>query len=151
MRERFMNRRRLLSGVAAAGVGAALPTIPAASAAQGKAVVNGRIRQSVVFWCFNAMGDRWDLERTCRVASDLGCQSVEIVPPDQWKVLRKYNLTCAIAPNGIAFSGYKWRDADDPKSGEISKSDGADNMVRGLRPVIEHAVKRRVTVCIEHL
>ena len=45
MRERFMNRRRLLSGVAATGVGAALPMIPAASAAQGKAVVNGRIRQ----------------------------------------------------------------------------------------------------------
>src|SRR5260370_41368841 len=101
MRERSMNRRRLLSGVAAAGVGAALPMIPAPSAAQGKAVVNGRIRQSVVFWCFNAMGDRWDLERVCRVARDLGCQSVEIVPPDQWKVLRKYNLTCAIAPNGM--------------------------------------------------
>jgi hydroxypyruvate isomerase len=189
MSDQPINRRRLLSGMAAAGIFSALPNLSAPAAAQGKAVVNGRIRQSVVFWCFNSMGDRWDLERTCRVARDLGCSSVEIVPPEQWKVLRKYNLTCAIAPNGmpgapfmrgfnnpryheevidrtrkaidacaeanvpnvIAFTGYKWRDADDPKSGEISKSDGADNCVRGLRPVIEHAVKRRVTVCIEHL
>src|SRR5712692_1220755 len=101
MRERSMNRRRLLSTMAAAGLVSALPTAPAEAAVQGKAVVNGRIRQSVVFWCFNTLGDRWDLERTCRVARDLGCLSVEIVPPDQWKMLRKYNLTCAIAPNGM--------------------------------------------------
>src|SRR6516165_10775751 len=101
MSEQPLNRRRLLSGVAAAGIVSALPSVPARAAAQGKAVVNGRIRQSVVFWCFNAMGDRWDLERTCRVASNLGCQSIELLPPDQWKVLRKHNLTCAIAPNGM--------------------------------------------------
>ncbi len=189
MSNRQINRRRLLTGVAAAGLASAATTAQISAAAQGKAVANGRIRQSVVFWCFNAMGDRWDLDRTCRVACALGCQSVELVPADQWKVLQKHNLTCAIAPNGmpgapfmrgfnnpryheevidrtrktidacaeagvpsvIAFTGYKWRDADDPKSGEISRADGADNMVRGLRPVIEHAVKRRVTVCIEHL
>jgi sugar phosphate isomerase/epimerase len=182
-------RRRLLSGLAAAGVASTLSATPVLAAAQGKAVVNGRIRQSIVYWCFNAMGDRWDLERMCRVVRDLGCASIELVPADQWPVLRKHNLTCAIAPNGmaappfmrgfnnpryheevidrtrktidacaeanvpnvIAFTGFKWRDADDPKSGEISRSDGADNMVRGLRPVIEHAAKRRVTICIEHL
>src|SRR3954452_11934502 len=101
MHDQPMNRRRLLTGVAAAGVGVALAPAEAAAAAQGKAVVHGRIRQSVVFWCFNAMGDRWDFERTCRVARDLACQSVELAPPDQWKVLQKYNLACAIAPNGM--------------------------------------------------
>ena len=192
MGKRSVNRRRLLAGMAAAGVASALPVSEAIAAAQGKAVTNGRDRRSP--WssrCFNkTAGDRWDLERTCRVASDLGCLSVEVVPPEPWKVLQKHNLVCAIAPNGmpgllssaastirraitvlssasyvqddrrgaeanvpniIAFTGYKYRDADDPKSGEISRSDGADNCVRGLRPVIEHAVKRRVTVCIEHL
>ena len=189
--EKGPNRRHLLCGLAAAGVTAATAhlTTPVAEAAQAQPARNGRIRQSVVFWCFNTAGDRWDLERTCRIARDLGCQSVEIVPPENWDVLRKHKLVCAMASNGmpgapfmrgfnnpryheeviertrkaidacaeagfpnvIAFSGYKWRDADDPKSGEISRQDGADNCVRGLRPVIEHAVKRRVTVCMEHL
>ena len=105
--------------------------------------------------------------------TELGCPSVEIVPPEDWGVLRKHKLICAIAPNGmpgprscaasttraitrrssphpktidacadagfpnvIAFTGYKWRDADDPKSGEISRSDGADNCVKGFREIV---------------
>ncbi len=32
-------------------------------------------------------------------------------------------------PSVIAFTGYKWRDAEDPKSGEISREEGADNCV----------------------
>src|SRR5688572_20810483 len=64
---RSLNRRRLLQGIAAAGAVSALTSLPASAAqAQGKAVVNGRIRQSVVFWCFNSAGDRWSLERTCQ-------------------------------------------------------------------------------------
>ncbi len=60
---------------------------------------------------------------------------------------------CAEArfPNVIAFSGYKWRNPDDPKSGEISRQDGADNCVRGLREVARHAEKHGVTICMEHL
>jgi sugar phosphate isomerase/epimerase len=184
-----LDRRQVLHGLAATGAAALTGLTPTAHAAQGKAVINGRIRQSVVFWCFNTAGDRWDLERTCRISRDLGCQSVEIVPPENWDVLRKYKLICAMAPNGmpgapfmrgfnnlryheeviertrkaidacaeaefpnvIGFTGYKWRDADDRKSGEISRQDGADNCIRGLRAVAAHAEKRRVTLCIEHL
>lgn len=178
------NRRHLLGGVAASAL-AATPAL----AAQERAVVHGRIRQSVVAWCFTTMGDRWTLERTCQIAANLGCQSVELVPPENWDVLRKHKLTCAIAPNGmpapafargfnnvryheqviaaarktidacadagfpsvIAFTGYKWRDADDPKSGETSRQDGFDNCVKGFRAIMGHAEKRRVTICVEHL
>src|SRR5262249_58015098 len=65
------------------------------------AVKNGRIKQSVAFWCFNAAGDKWDVDKTCQVAKDLGCQSVELVDPGQWGVLKKYGLICAMEPNGI--------------------------------------------------
>jgi hydroxypyruvate isomerase len=60
---------------------------------------------------------------------------------------------CADAgfPAVIAFTGYKWRDADDPKSGEISRQDGFDNCVKGFRAIVGHAEKRRVTICVEHL
>jgi hydroxypyruvate isomerase len=185
------NRRQVLRGVAAAAAGSLLVPLapPAARADEGKVVRNGRIKQSIVFWCFNTAGDKWDVEKTCQVARDLGCSSVEIVAPEEWHILKKYGLVCAIAPNGmpgmpfkkgfnnpsyheevitrtkkvidacaeagfpnvIAFTGYKWRDADDPKSGEISREEGADNCVKGLKQTAGYAEKKGVNICVEHL
>jgi hydroxypyruvate isomerase len=180
------DRRRLLQGVAAAGA-LGLPALAAAQ--EQRAVTNGRIRQSIVFWCFNTAGERWDIDRTCRVARDLGVPSIEIVPPENWNTLRQNNLTCAIAPNGmpgapfmrgfnnrqfheevidrtkrmidacaearvpnvIAFTGYKYRDPDNPRSEVIGRDEATENCVRGLREVCQHGERRGVTVCIEHL
>ena len=123
------------------------------------------------------------------MAKGLGCQSVEIVDPEDWGVLKKHGLICAIAPNGmpgapfmkgfnnpkyhdeviartkkkidacadagfpsvIAFTGFKWRDAEDPTSGEISREEGADNCVAGLKKIIPYAESKGVTICLEHL
>lgn len=191
-----MSRRHLIQGIAAAGatVAAAQTPAPAQNPAPAnndppRGAVNNRIRQSIVYWCFNAAGDRWDIDRQCQIARELNVPSIEIVGPEMWPTLTRNNLTCAIAPNGmpgapfmrglnnlrfheeviertrkmidacnearvpavIAFSGYKWINPDDPQSGEISRTDGADNMVRGLRALAEHAERRNVTVCVEHL
>jgi len=51
----------------------------------------------------------------------------------------------------IAFSGFKWKDPNDPKSGEISMAEGAENCVKGLKRLAARAEKKGVTVCIEHL
>jgi hydroxypyruvate isomerase len=186
-----MGRRRVLQGTLAAAAATALPGLYPASAlaAEQSAALRGRIRQSIVFWCFNAAGEKWDVERTCQVAKELGCVSVEIVPPKDWPILRRHGLTCAIAPNGmpgaafkkgfnnpryrdevlartretidacaaagvpnvIAFTGYKWHDADDPASGAMGAEEGADNCVAGLKQIAGHAEARGVTVCVEHL
>lgn len=157
--------------------------------AVAKSVVHGRIKQSIVFWCFNIAGEMWDLDRMCQVTRDLGVDAVEIVPPSDWGVLRKYGLKCALAPNGmpgapfvkgfnnpryhaeviartteaidacadagfpnvIAFTGYKWRDAEDPASGEISADECVANCVAGLKQIVGHAEKKGVTICLEHL
>lgn len=60
---------------------------------------------------------------------------------------------CAAAkvPSVIAFTGMKWRKPEDPKSGEISLEDGADNCVAGLKQLAAVGEKLGVTVCIEHL
>ncbi|MBL8848739.1 MAG: TIM barrel protein [Planctomycetaceae bacterium] len=151
--------------------------------------LKGRIRHSVVFWCFNAGGDRWTIDQTCEYASRLGIESVEICGPETWDTLKKHGLSCAIAPNGmpgapfmkglnnpayheeviavtsrmiddcavanvpnvIAFTGYKWRSAEDPASGEISLAEGADHCVAGLKKLAAHAERQGVTVCLEHL
>jgi hydroxypyruvate isomerase len=54
-------------------------------------------------------------------------------------------------PNVIAFTGYKWRDADDPASGEIPRDEGAANTVRGLRELARYGESRNVTVVMEQL
>jgi hydroxypyruvate isomerase len=187
--DRGISRRKLL-GAAAAGA-ATLPLMKPKDAAadEGTASVNGRIKQSIVYWCFNVAGEKWDIDRTCQVARELGCKSVELVAPEHWDTLKKYGLVCAIAPNGmqgapfmrgfnnpkyqgevierttkmidncadagfpsvIAFTGFKYRDADNPNSGEISLEEGADNCVSGFKKIIGHAEKRGVTICMEHL
>jgi hydroxypyruvate isomerase len=54
-------------------------------------------------------------------------------------------------PAVIAFTGYKWKDAEDPQSGEISLEEGAANCVAGLKKLARVAEKHGVTVCLEHL
>lgn len=54
-------------------------------------------------------------------------------------------------PNVIAFNGYKWNDAEDPESGEISRDEGARNTVAGLRKLAAHGEEKGVTVCLEML
>jgi hydroxypyruvate isomerase len=189
MNDPDLTRRHLLQGAVAAGAAAALAGLPQPAGAEEKAVSKGNIKQSIVFWCFNTAGEKWDVEKTCQVAKALGCVSVEIVGPEDWPTLKKHGLACAIAPNGmpgapfmkgfnnpkyheevitrtnkmidacadagvpsvIGFSGYKWHDADDPKSGEISRDEGADNCVKALKEVAGHAEKKGVTLCVEHL
>jgi hydroxypyruvate isomerase len=187
-REQPLSRRRLLEGAAAVGAAAALARLTTAAPA-AEPERKGRVKQSIVFWCFNGFGEKWDLETTCKVAKDLGCVSVEIVGPEGWDALKKHGLACAIAPNGmpdmpfkkgfnnpkyhgelldrmgkmidacadagvpnvIAFTGYKWRDADDPKSGEIPRDEGFDACVKGFKQLVGRAEKKGVTVCLEHL
>jgi hydroxypyruvate isomerase len=186
-----LHRRHFLGGATAAGAAALLDELSpqSALAAEGKAVTKGRIKQSVAFWCFNSAGDKWDLDKTCQVAKELGCLSVELVDPKSWDILKKHGLICAMAPNGmpgapfmkgfnnpryheevitrtkqaldacaeasfpavIAFTGYKWREADDPKSGAIPRDEAADHCVKALKQVAGHAEKKGINICLEHL
>jgi hydroxypyruvate isomerase len=153
------------------------------------AVTNGRIKQSIAFWCFNLTGQQWDIHKTVSVAKQLGIPSIELVDKEHWGLLKENGLTCAMSPNGmpgaffmkgfsnlayhdeliaktkqaiddtaaagfqnvIAFTGYKYHDADDPNSGEISLEEGAANCVAGLTKLAGHAEKKGVTICIEQL
>ena len=64
-------------------------------------MLKGRIKQSIVFWCFNARGAQWDAEKTCTVAKELGVPALEIIGPEHWGTLKKHGLICALAPNGM--------------------------------------------------
>jgi hydroxypyruvate isomerase len=160
---------------------------PAMASVQ-RAVKNGRIRQSLTYWCLNTDWN-WDIDRISTTAKDLGCEGVELVSPEMWPTLRKHGLQCAMAPNGmpdppfqkgvnnlkyhdqvitttkhaidqasdfgapnvIAFTGYKWRDPEDPKSGEIPLAEGAANSVKALLELGKYAAEKNVTLCLEQL
>lgn len=98
-----MSRRQALQhaagGAAVAAVGALASTGQAAEPkSKGKAVTKGRIKQSIVHWCFS---EHWDIERTAQIAKQLGCLSIELIGPEAYPTLKKYDLTCAIASNGM--------------------------------------------------
>ena len=184
-----LTRRAALAGTGAAAACFVAAGRSATASVPENPAMKGRIKQSLVYWCFNMTGDQWDLEQTCRIATELGCPSIELAGPETWPTLRKHGLICALAPNGmpgapfmrglnnpayqpeviarttemidacatagfpsvIAFTGYKWRDADDPQSGEIPPEEGADNCVQGLEQLARHAEKKGVTINLEHL
>ena len=97
---RALSRRSLLRGTVGTAALSSMLRQTSLAAGEERVTTNGRIKQSIVFWCFNFAGEKWSLEKTCQVAQQLGCASVELVPPEQWDTLKKHNLVCAIAPNG---------------------------------------------------
>ncbi|MBI5757495.1 MAG: TIM barrel protein [Planctomycetales bacterium] len=133
---------------------------------------NGRIKQSVVQWCFKKM----PIDELARHAARMGILSVEVVGPEHWPMLKKLNLTCALSvghsfdkgfahkeeysecidklrsiiditadagfPNVITFSGFRRG---------IDEAEGRNNMVEGLKQIVGHAEKRNVTLCLEML
>ena len=100
----MQSRRQMLKGAVAASAAVATTTMGTtlmANAEDAKGKLKGRVKQSVVFWCFNARSEKWSAEKTCEVAKELGVPSVEIIGPEHWATLKKHGLTCAIAPNGM--------------------------------------------------
>src|SRR5262245_16410 len=153
----------------ASGATALSNTIPGRT----DAPLRGRIRQSIVYWCFKKW---WDIEQACRVAKQLGCPSVEIVPVEDWPTLKKHGLVCALA----ATHGFE-RGMNNPKHHpeclaklretidacaafgfpsvitftgmreSIPDDVGLANCVKGLRQIVGHAEKQKVNICLEIL
>ena len=189
-----MTRRSLLaSGAGAALAGAALSGAPLMSACvaaepkndkqkkevAGKPIARkGRIKQSVVQWCFN---QHWDVEQTIKIASRLGCGSVELIAPMFFPTLKKYGLECAIGSidmgpdppfvkgfnnpkhwdkvraatrgsiDSCAAFGYKNVISFTGMRDGIPDDVGADNCVKHFKQVVGHAEKNNVTLCLEML
>ncbi len=134
---------------------------------------SGRLKQSIVNWCFQ---EHWDLAKTCRIARQLGCRSVELVEPRHWPMLKEHGLVCALAGShwfdkGMNNPEYhemclaKMRKAIDDcvefgfpnvitftgLAGDISPDEGARNCVAGYKKIIGYAEKKRVNICLEIL
>ena len=169
------SRRSALTGAAAllgassAGTFAGAEEVPAAD----WKIEKGRIRQSVVPWCFNPM----PLEELAAASAEIGLESVELVAPENWDVLEKHGLVCAITPSGHGFAeGWNQkRHHEKCKDGvlkaieataaagwpnvitfsgmieQLDPEEGFDNCVVGLKTVLPAAEKAGVNLCLEVL
>lgn len=172
-----MNRRTALKSLAtttALGLSAHAQEIPrdARPATGLYHTKNGRIRQSVVPWCFKPMPP----EELIRHSAALGLASVELIDPKHWPLIKELGMTVAIAGSHgfakgfahkeewaechkilrerieqcaafgaervITFSGFRRGISDD---------EGIANMVAGLKELVSFAEEKKVTMCIEML
>jgi hydroxypyruvate isomerase len=164
-----MNRRTALTTLATAA------TAGFASAFAGEApyrITNGRIRQSVVPWCFNPM----PVEELAKHSAAMGLKSVELCDPKHWPLLKELGLTCAIAGSHGFAKGFAHREEWDECHAKLrerigqcagfgvqriitfsgfrrglSDDEGIRNMVEGLKAIVPLAEEKKVTLCIEML
>ncbi len=143
-----------------------------------RAAVKGRIRHSVCAWCFTG---KWSpkpmsLEELCQVAVAIGIESVELVDPKDWPLLKNYGLVCALANSHGFVDGWNRREnwpmcrqkivaavdacaeAGFPNvitfSGfrrGMSDEEGLENTVAGLKTVVGYAEKKKVNLIFEVL
>jgi hydroxypyruvate isomerase len=152
-------------------IGAAAASLPV-MAQETRAVKNGRIRQSVVPWCFNPMS----VPELAKHSAALGLQSVELCDPKHWPLLKELGLTCAIAGSHGFAKGFahkeEWAECHKALRERIeqcaafgvervitfsgfrrglSDEEGIRNMVAGLKEVVGFAEEKKVTLCVEML
>lgn len=135
----------------------------------------GRIKQSLVHWCYR---DHFkDFDALCAAAVKLGCKSIELCDPKFWPTLKKHGLTCAIASGGHGFkqgpnhkenwdfcreklseriqlaseAGFKRVITFNGFTNGISDEEGADNCVAFFKSIIGKAEKAGITLCLEML
>jgi hydroxypyruvate isomerase len=143
-----------------------------------RAVKNGRIKQSIVYWCFEQY---WDMEQAAKVATQLGCESIELMAPKHFPVLKEHGLKCAIGtvdmspdpPFVKGFNNPKYREKVLQATREaidvcadfgtknvicftgmregIPDDVGAQNCVDGFKQIVGHAEKKGITLCLEML
>lgn len=167
-------RAALQTAASMAALGLAGRALPAHAAESGAPyrIKHGRIRQSVVPWCFNPM----TVPELARHAAAMGLQSVELCDPKFWPELKQLGLTVAIAGSHgfargfaqpaqhaeclkilreridlcaaagvervITFSGFRQGLGDD---------EAMRHMVEGLKKIVGYAEQKNVTLCLEML
>jgi hydroxypyruvate isomerase len=173
-----LNRRHLLQttagGLAAMVLGDQLygADQPEKDAPAEKVVAKGRLKQSVSRWCFGGIA----LTDLARESAAMGLQSIELVGPEEFSVLKEHGLICAMTPSHGIPKGLNDKanhaqcieslkksieatgEAGFPNVVDVSGNRfgmpddvGLANYVEGIKKVIGLAERKNVTICLEVL
>ncbi|SHI00487.1 hydroxypyruvate isomerase [Chryseolinea serpens] len=148
-------------------------TLPSNLNPKNTMALKGNIRHSVCPWCYTM-----PLEDLIIAAKEMGITSVELLNPDQWPLVAKHGLTCAMANatslrletgfNDLSLHAQLLKDysLNIPKAAEaglqnvicfsgnrngLSDAQGLENCARGLEPILNVAARHNITVCMELL
>ncbi len=164
--------RREIIKLTATGIGTA-SLLQRSSPARAQATPTGRLKQSVARWCYGKM----PMDDLARASAEMGIRGIDLVAPEDWPVLKKYGLVCAIANGGgsipegfnrkenhekleqqyreiipkVAAAGFPNVIAFSGNRKGLSDQEGLENCVIGLNRVKGIAEQHGVTICMELL
>jgi hydroxypyruvate isomerase len=169
-----MKRRHMLRNMSLAAGAIALNKQVLGAATDASLFADSQIKHSVCRWCYNSI----PLEALCEASQEIGIRSVEIVGPNDWPTLKKYNLDCGLAtdsfasiPNGFNEPKYH-KDLQMNYKGLITAAAnqgvpnvivfsgnrngmddrvGLENCAVGLEPLVKHAEDTGVMIVMELL
>ena len=163
-----ISRRQILAGTAALGLAGV-----AKAAESGPAVKNGRIKQSVMGWCFKPMKP----EELIKLCASLGMHAIEGISTKAYPAAKEAGLDISL----VGSHGFKKGPSDSANHDMCEKKlrdsidlcvangykrvitftgmrvDGIDdetmarNCIDLWKRVLPHAEKNNVTLCLEHL
>ena len=95
-----MKRRNFIATAAIGSAGLASTSAMTASQAPSKEFkLKGNINHSVCEWCFSDI----PLEDFLKTLNELGVKAIDLVGPDRWPILKKYDIHCSMC-NGAEIS-----------------------------------------------
>jgi hydroxypyruvate isomerase len=169
-----MNRRDFIAASVAAGlvVNGYNDSVQASPESDYIGAKNNRIKQSVCQWCYEELG----IEQLAKFCAKTGIKSIELVNPEDWPVLKKYGLICAMSWSGSLTEGLSHKENHEKFLAQIRESidktseagfpnvicfsgnrygmdddEGMTNCEIALKQVIGYAEKKNVNICMELL
>jgi hydroxypyruvate isomerase len=174
-----ISRRRILSSVAGGAAALTLggqvfadaDQIPA-NTANVPAIHNGRIKQTVCRWCYAKI----PLDELCSAAARFGFKGIDLVKPDEFATIKKYNLVGSMVSSHTIPKGLNRKENWEECLGLIRKGieaasaegwpnvicfsgnragmdndEGMKNCSDALKQIVGFAEQKKVTVCMELL
>ena len=172
------SRRKLLKNL---GIGAGLLVIPSLSNASGFDVrinnlqdPNLKINHSVCRWCYADI----PLKEFAKACKKLGISAIDLLKPSEWQIVQEEGLACSMATDDFISLTDGFNDPENHQklqsayielidkaadnniqnvicfSGSrrgMDNETGWNNCVDGLKPLLDHAKTRNVTLVMELL
>src|SRR5262249_54563801 len=170
---RLWNRRSVLQVAGAGALGAWTASRMAAAPEPPETPQNkGNIKQSICRWGYSKI----PLEQLAEAAVKMGYKSIELLAPEEYKLIKPFGLTCAMIKCKSITDGlnrkenHDWIEAELRKHIEFAAAEGLPNVicmsgnrkgmaddeglkncVLGLKRVVGYAEEKKVTICMELL
>jgi hydroxypyruvate isomerase len=168
-------REALAAGAATLAAGLTTQSdVHAQATASGKAVMKGRLKQSVSRWCYQKI----PMPEFCKAVAAMGLPAIDLLDEPDWAIVRDFGLVCSMGnagggtiPNGLNVKAnhdgiVRNLEMNIPKAAAqkvpnvitffgnkrgMSDSEAIANCIEGLNRIKRVAEDSGVTVCVELL